>query len=182
MTAAEREASPKSYAPAFVLSQNRDSFECMIRITDENQLLDTFRALDREHVQLPSHGLEFPLALRDYVSWTEPSGHRAFLVFNDPANGMPKGIVFTRSRGLSDVPASMCEWCHSVRGGNLVALLTAASAKNRRVGVNVCADLDCKHQLEETPGVNDLRESLEPHEKRRRLLERIARFAQRNLF
>ncbi len=60
----------------------------MIRILSEQQLLSAFREFDQPQVQIPSN-LKFPLGLKDYLSWIEPSGHRVYLVFPDSNSGQP---------------------------------------------------------------------------------------------
>ena len=153
----------------------------MIRITSENQILDSFRTDDRDEVRLPS-GLKFPYAMKDYMTWVEPSGHRVFLVFPDDVSGNLRGVVFQRTPGGSDVPASMCQWCHSVRGGNGVSLLTTSAGRQRRVGVHLCSSLNCRENALSPPGVNDFQEGLSGHERVQRILQRMREFALRNLF
>jgi hypothetical protein len=120
--------------------------------------------------------------VRDYLAWVEPSGHRTYLVFADPAANKARGIVFRRGHQSADSPAAMCDWCHSVRGRGAVGLLTATVSPTNRIGLNLCRDLSCKDKLEKTPGVNDLFESIPPDDKKRRLVERMSEFARRNLF
>lgn len=126
--------------------------------------------------------LGFPLALKDYFAWTEPSGHRVYLVFGDPTTGHPLGVVFQRTSTPADAPASMCQWCHAVRTGGGVSLLTAAAGRNRRVGVHLCSDLSCRDRAFGVPGRHDFNEGLSPQEKLQRLLRRMGDFAHGQLF
>lgn len=153
----------------------------MIRIANEEEMKQAFRPIDQGDVQLPSE-LLFPLLVRDYLAWVEPSGHRAFLVFADPAKNSPRGIVFKRGHQSADAPPVMCDWCHSVRGKGAVGLLTVTVSPHHRIGLNLCRDLSCKEKLEKPPGANDLFESIPPDDKKRRLVERMSDFARRNLF
>ncbi len=153
----------------------------MIRITSENQLLDSFRTIDRDQVALPKD-LQFPLAVKDYMSWVEPSGHRVYLVFEDSASGHPMGIVFQRTHAAPETSASMCQWCHKVSSGSKVSLLTATANRNHRVGVHLCSDLNCRENVLTPPGVNDFYESLSGQERVQRVLQRMGEFAKRNLF
>jgi hypothetical protein len=153
----------------------------MIRIASEHQLLDTFRSLDRDEVQLPPD-MRFPVAARDYLSWIEPSGHRVYLVFEDQAAGGLKGIVFQRTHAGADTPAAMCQWCHSVRTGNGVSLLTAAAGRNTRIGVHLCSDLNCRERALSTPGIHDFNESISGQERVQRVLQRMGEFARKCLF
>lgn len=153
----------------------------MIKITSENQLLETFRSLDRDQVQVPAE-FKFPLAVKDYLSWIEPSGHRVYLVFEDTASGLPLGVVFERTPAPPSTPASMCQWCHSVRSGTGVSLLTTAASKNRRVGLHLCTDLNCRERAMGAPGIHDFNESLSGVEKVKQVVRRMNEFAKSNLF
>jgi hypothetical protein len=153
----------------------------MICITSESQLKEAFRSIDQDEVQLP-HDLVFPVVLKDYFAWTEPSGHRVFLIYQDPTGRGACGIVFKRaSGGAGDGIAQMCQWCHSVRAGNAVRLLTAKASPKRRVGIHVCSDLSCKDKVLEGPGVNDLREPFSRYEKLFRVLLKMSEFTRVNL-
>ncbi|HVK60564.1 MAG TPA: FBP domain-containing protein [Bdellovibrionales bacterium] len=152
----------------------------MFKITSEAEFRDVFRPIDRKELQLPTD-LRFPMLVRGTMAWVEPGGHRTFLVFEDPNKKALRGVVFKRSSGASDV-ATMCDFCHSVRGTSSVGMLTATIDKKRRVGVVACSDLSCQAKLDEKiPSVNDLRESLRPDQKRNFLLERINGFADNHL-
>lgn len=153
----------------------------MLRIGTAEEMKDAFRAIDQAEVQFPST-MQFPLLVRDYLSWIEPSGHRAYLVYADPAKNSPRGIVFKRNHSTADSPAAMCDWCHAVRGRGAVGLLTTSVSPKNRIGLTLCRDLDCKEHLEKPPGVNDLRESVSLDEKKRQIVERMSNFARRNLF
>lgn len=83
--------------------------------------------------------------VRDYAAWTHPAGGRVYMVFAVPG-GAPTGIVFEVDHGASGVP-HMCGWCHAHGGGSQIALLTTYVNAQKRVGINVCADLSCKAKL-----------------------------------
>lgn len=152
----------------------------MIRIASETELLDSFRSLDRDEVEL-SKDLSFPMLVKDYLTWSDPGGHRVYLVFTEPGRKTPLGIVFRRSSS-GTVPPQMCEWCHSVRGGDGVRLLTATASSNKRVGLHLCSDLSCKNKVEEAPGANDFPETLSTRERTQRILQRMSQFARRAIF
>jgi hypothetical protein len=67
----------------------------MFRIETEKELQNAFRSRDRKHVE-PPKGTQFPLFVRDYLSWMDPYGVRVFLVFTAPAAQKPTGIAFRR--------------------------------------------------------------------------------------
>ena len=153
----------------------------MIKIDNEQQLLQLFRPIDRDEVVVPA-GQSYPIVIRDYHSWVEPSGARAFLVFQEPDGRSAAGVVFRRQHPVGDPVNNMCEWCHSVRSHQTIGLLTAKASKNRRVGLNVCRDLNCKEHVRARPGVNDLRESITPDQKIFKITHKMSDFARANLF
>ena len=150
-------------------------------ISSETELLKCFRDLDRDEVLL-SADLTFPIVVRDYLTWIEPSGCRVYLVFKDRAEKAPLGISFRRDQGPGVSPA-MCEWCHSVRGGGSIGLLSATASSKRRVGIQLCRDLSCRAKvLASAPGVSDLPPTTAPEAKLQSVIGRMADFARRQLF
>jgi hypothetical protein len=154
----------------------------MVKIGSEKEFRSLFRPIDRDEVQLPAD-LKFPMLVRGTFAWVEAGGVRTYLVFEDVSTKVPRGIVFRRTNGSTDVPATMCDFCHAVRGGQAVGMLTVAITSRHRVGVTACRDLSCQAKLDApVPGTNDLRETFRPDQKRQYLLERISEFAKRYLF
>lgn len=147
----------------------------MIRIDSEHELLMAFREIDRDEVDLAS-AVKFPLILKDYLAWTEPSGHRVYLLFQDPNGNIARGLVFRRSSIPAQPIVQMCQWCHSVRGGNAVRLLTVKASQNRTLGLHLCSDLSCKEKVLSTPGVNDMREPYSRYEKLYRVIMNMSDF------
>lgn len=145
----------------------------MFRLETDRALIESFRSRDRRLIEMPS-GITFPLFVRDYLTWTETSGVRVYLVFAAPGTRKPIGIIFRRdSPGGGALTASMCEWCHSHGTSSEVGLLTTDVNSKRRVGVTLCVDLRCKQKLEDAADRAG-RHPLEPLEQ---LQERMFRFA-----
>jgi hypothetical protein len=157
-----------------------DFLNIMIRIADEKYLLASFRELDRDEVILTQE-IKFPIGISDYFAWTEPSGNKAFLVLVDPVSNKPLGAVMHKYKG-GEVTVGMCEWCHTVRGSDVVGMMTAAVSEKKRVGTYVCTDLKCKENIASTPGVNDLRTSAGKMERILLLQRRMVQFFQTQLF
>lgn len=151
----------------------------MIRIQSEEQLKSVFREIDRDQLHIPPE-MHFPFLLRDYVAWMEPSGHRTYLLFNDADK--PLGVTFKRVQQSADAPAMMCEWCHSVRSGGRVGMLSVDISKNRRIGMHLCRDLSCRDKIIGLPQANDLPTRMSRQEKINRLIERMSSFLHGNLF
>jgi hypothetical protein len=147
-------------------------------IRTERELYGCFREIDQAEIEAPlERGL--PLEVEDVLVWN--AGPRAFLIFRDRPGGTIRGIVFHRNGGALPDAVAMCEWCHAVRGHGQVKLLSVATDARHRVGLYLCADLDCLDRLEAPPGPDDLREGLDARARRRRIVERIASFARRRL-
>lgn len=130
--------------------------------------------------------LRFPFGVADYLAWVQPAGARVYLIFAEPDTGKTLGVVFRRDQpgsGGGESPAGMCEWCHAVRAGDGVKLLTATASSKRRVGISLCSDLSCKQKALAEPGVDDMPvPGLSDRDRIRKITQRMAAFARRNLF
>lgn len=151
----------------------------MFRIQSQSHLLECFRISERDEVVLPESS-RFPVHVKDYYSWVEPSGAKAYLVFSDSGGKNPIAVVFKRTSGTHGL--SMCEWCHSVGGGEGVALLTANASDSRRVGIHVCSDLSCGEKIHGTPGANDFPKAGSERERMHAVLARMSKFVRQNIF
>lgn len=154
--------------------------ESVFKISNEQELKECFRPLDREEVIVPQD-FHYPAIVKDYLTWVEPSGYRVYLVFSDRLGAPPLGIVFRRDQSAGTA-AAMCEWCHSVRTGDGVSVLSANSSSRKRVGLHLCRDLSCKEKAESEPGVHDFPISQSPQEKIKRIIGKMAAFARREIF
>lgn len=144
----------------------------MVLIRTAHELMEAFRPRDLRVFELPDESA-YPLEVDGYLAWVETGGARVYLVFEDPDSGQPMGVVFRRAATGEPGMGQMCNWCFSFGSCEEIGLLTAEESSRRRVGVVVCRDLGCGQRLEEE-GDRSGRNTLET---RRRLLERIARFA-----
>jgi len=146
----------------------------MFQLTSEQMLVQSFRPRDRPGMELPP-GVKYPLFVRDYLAWTEPSGAGVRLVFSLPG-GAPTGIFFRRAHG-ERTTASMCEWCHTTGGAHEIGLMTADVSSRKRAGVIICLDLRCQEKIEDAANRGG-RSALDA---KRELLQRIGRFAREAL-
>lgn len=145
----------------------------MIRIASEKELIEAFRPMDREKLELPE-GLGFPLLIVDYLAWVDPSGARVSMVFGEPGHTKPLGISFRRDQTAGGA-SRMCDWCHAHGSSDEIGLLTASSSDRKRVGVNLCLDLTCKQKIEESLTQN-------PRIEMRKVIDRVSRFARQAIF
>jgi hypothetical protein len=151
----------------------------MTTLGSEAELIECFRESERDEVEL-SDEVRFPLELDAAVAWA--LGPRAFLLFQDRPGGRPRGIVLHRNNGAVPDVATMCEWCHAVRGHGRVKLLTIETGERRRIGLYLCSDLGCVSGAPEAPGPDDLPEGLAREERTRRIHRRICELASRRVF
>ncbi len=149
----------------------------MFLIQSETDLLNAFRPRDRRVMDAPKD-LQSPLYVRDYFAWVDPSGVRVYLVLQDPRSKRPLGIAFRRdAKATPGVMMGMCEWCHSVGSADEIGLLTTDKSSKKIIGVGLCRDLRCQEKLEEQANLS----GRSPVEPKKRMLERMERFAREGL-
>jgi hypothetical protein len=152
----------------------------MFLIKTDKELMECFRKQEQAEVFIPTD-LGFPKISKDYLTWMEPSGARAYLVFQDESFKAPFGIVFRRDQTSGPAVAAMCDWCHSVRSGNEVGTLTVTTSTKRRVGLSLCRDLSCADKIRSEPSANDFPVQASTQERIRRLLRKMSELARREL-
>jgi hypothetical protein len=148
-------------------------------LTSEEALVGCFRPIDQDEVEPPPDA-HLPIEVDDCLAWSH--GPRAFLIYRDGTDRRPRGIVFHRNQGGVPEAAAMCEWCHAVRRAGGVKLLSVRADQKKRVGLYLCANLDCVAMRSDLPGPDDFDEGLDAEARRARALRRIADFAARRLF
>lgn len=137
--------------------------------------------IERSEVILPRE-FRFPLTVKDYLSWVEPSGFRVYLLFQAKTGSPALGIVFRRDQTGTSTQPRMCEWCHAVRAGDGVSMLTATASSHRSVGLHLCRDLSCKEKAVSAPGVHDVPQSITSYERVQKIIQKMNEFARRELF
>ncbi len=146
----------------------------MFQIGTEAELIHAFRPRDQHALALPAQ-LPFPLVVRGYFAWVEPTGVRTFVVFQDPTSKRPLGIAFRRDQDQTGGSSQLCDWCHSV--GEDIGLLTTDRNSKKRIGVVLCRDLSCAKKLDDAADLSGT-SSVVP---KRQQLERMQRFAREGL-
>lgn len=150
----------------------------MFKITNETDLLESFRPFERGEVEVP-RDMIFPATVKSYYAWVDSSGTKTFLVFSDVEKKPPIGVVFKKSPAGT---IAMCDWCHSVGEASSVGLLSATASENRRVAVHVCSDLSCEEKIRGMPGANDFPKAGSERERVRAVLLKMSQFVRQNLF
>ena len=111
----------------------------MFKIENESALRESFRSFDQDTVEIPSN-LQFPLFVRDYLTWRESSGHRTYLVISDPESHKTLGVAFRNDSPTTPITRH-CEWCHSSGGSAQIGLLVTNASDRKSVGIQACRDL-----------------------------------------
>jgi hypothetical protein len=153
----------------------------MFRLGSETELREAFRWFEREEVELPASTGDFPVIVKNAMTWISAAGHRAFLIFAAQPGAKPMGIVFRR-QPTGDQPAAMCDWCHSIKSNGGVSLLTATASGKHRIGLLLCSDLGCIERASADPEPGEPPRLESGHERIRRILSRMDEFARRSLF
>lgn len=117
-------------------------------IVSEEELIQSFRPRDQNKLILPE-GLRFPLKVRSYFTWKEPSGNYTYLVFKMPNWDTPRGIAFKRSSAMAENAGGLCNWCHAYGGSEEIGMLSTAMNSNVSLSYFLCKDLNCIEKIED---------------------------------
>lgn len=133
-----------------MLSQiNNFQTENIFTIESEKEFVQAFRLRDQKKLLSPE-GLPFPLRIRSYLTWQEPSGVYTYLVFKMPNWDLPRGVVFKRMSPSGDPIGGLCNWCHAYGPSDEIGMLSVAMSSNVSLSYYLCQDLRCIEKIEET--------------------------------
>lgn len=127
---------------------NNFRMENHFSIASENELTNSFRYRDQKKLILPEK-LKFPLNVRSYFTWKEPSGTYTYLVFKMPNWDSPRGIAFKRSRSSGEPTGGLCNWCHAYGSSDDISMLSVKMSSTVSLGYFLCQDLRCIEKIEE---------------------------------
>lgn len=117
-------------------------------IASEKELVESFRSRDQKKLILPDN-LKFPLNVRSYLTWKEPSGVYTYLVFKMPNWDLPRGVAFKRTAASGEPTGGLCNWCHAYGSTEDIGLLSVAMSATVSSSYLVCQDLSCIEKIEE---------------------------------
>ncbi len=127
--------------------------ENIFSIASEKDLIAAFRLRDQKKLLLPP-GLSFPLNIRSYFTWAEPSGVYTYLVYKNPTWDLPRGIAFKRFDRTGESTGRLCGWCHSYGSADEVSMLSVAMNANTSATYILCQNLRCIEKIEETAALS----------------------------
>lgn len=127
---------------------NNFQAEHSFSIESEKELVDSFRLRDQKKLVLPV-GLKFPLNIRSYFTWKEPSGVYTYLVAKMPNWDMARGVAFKRTASSGEPTGGLCNWCHAYGTSEEIGLLSVAMSSSVSTSYLICQDLRCIEKIEE---------------------------------
>lgn len=122
--------------------------ELSFSISSENELIQSFRHRDQKKLLLPER-LEFPLHVRSYFTWKEPSGIYTYLVFKLPNWDLPRGVAFKRTSGSGEPTGGICNWCHAYGSSDEIGLMSVTMSAQVTNSYYLCHELGCIEKIED---------------------------------
>lgn len=122
--------------------------EYFFTISSEQELLESFRPRDQKKLLVPD-SFKFPLNVRSYLTWREPSGVYTYLIFKTPNWDLPRGVVFKRTSPSGDPVGGLCNWCHAYGTSEEIGLLSVAMSSHVSNSYYLCQDLNCIEKIED---------------------------------
>lgn len=122
--------------------------ENVFSISSGSDLIQAFRPRDQKKLILPEQ-LPFPLRIRSYFTWREPSGVYTYLIFKMPNWDVAKGMVFKRAHASGEPTGGLCNWCHAYGSSEDIGMLSVAVNSNVSISYFLCQDLRCIERIEE---------------------------------
>jgi len=132
-----------------VLSQtNGFRKENVFSIASEDELVQAFRLRDQKKLILPDN-LQFPMNIRSYFTWKEPSGVYTYLIFKLPNWELPRGVAFKHTGSSGEPVGGLCNWCHAYGSSDEIGMLSIAMSANVSQSYLLCLDLSCIEKIED---------------------------------
>ncbi|MBC7742516.1 MAG: FBP domain-containing protein [Bdellovibrionaceae bacterium] len=132
---------------------NNFTSEITFSIASEKDLIDAFRLRDQKKLLLPA-GLMFPLRIRSYFTWSEPSGVYTYLVYKNPNWDLPRAVAFKRFDRTGESTGRLCGWCHAYGSSDEVGMLSVAMNSNTSATYILCQNLRCIEKIEEAAALS----------------------------
>ena len=134
-------------------SLNNFLTENVFVIESKDEFNQCFREKDQKKLILPM-GLKFPLAVRSYFTWSEPSGVYTYLVFKKPNWDLPRGAVFKKVAQHGEPVGGLCSWCNSYGSSEDIGMFSVAVNANTSFSYILCQGFRCVEKIEETAALS----------------------------
>lgn len=152
--------------------------ENVFTIASEQELTQAFRLRDQKKLILPEN-LKFPMNIRSYFAWKEPSGVYTYLVFKAPNWDQVRGVAFKRTPPSGEPTGGLCNWCHAYGSSEDIGMLSVAMSANVSSAYFLCHDLRCVEKIEEASmlsGKNPEKNIAELYHRMEKLFENISNY------
>jgi len=152
--------------------------EILFTIASEEELVQSFRERDQKKLLLPDN-FDFPLAVRSYLTWKEPSGVYTYLVFKMPNWDLPRGVAFKRVAPNTDPTGGLCNWCHAYGSSEEIGMMSVTMDSRVSVSYFLCHDLSCIEKIEDATalaGKNSEKPITELYHRMEKLFENISNY------
>jgi hypothetical protein len=120
----------------------------MFTIASKEELIGAFRKPDLKKLILPE-GLQFPIHVRSYFTWKEPSGVYVYLVFKLPNWDLPRGVAFKKVPIRGGPTGNLCNWCHAYGSSEEIGMMSLALNSRVSHSYLLCNDLSCVQKIED---------------------------------
>lgn len=127
---------------------NNFMIENIFSVNSEEELINSFRLRDQKKLILPEK-LKFPLSIRSYFTWKEPSGVYTYLIFKMPNWDLPRGVTFKRSHPSGEPTGGLCNWCHAYGPSDEIGMMSVNMSSTVSLSYFLCLDLRCIEKIEE---------------------------------
>lgn len=117
-------------------------------IDSEKELVQAFRLRDQKKLILPEK-LKFPLNVRSYFTWKEPSGVYTYLVMKLPNWDLPRGVAFKRTPSSGEPVGGLCSWCNAYGSSEDIGMLSVTMSSTVSVSYLICQDISCIEKIED---------------------------------
>ena len=117
-------------------------------IENETDFTNCFRLKDQKKLVLPSK-LKFPMKIRSYFTWQEPSGVYTYLIYKNPSWDMPRGMALKRVHHNGEPVGGLCGWCNSYGSSEEIGTLSVAVNSKTTFAYLLCNDLRCIEKIED---------------------------------
>lgn len=122
--------------------------ENLFTINSEQELILSFRNRDQKKLVLPEK-LKFPLNVRSYFTWKEPSGVYTYLVMRLPNWDAPRGVAFKRTPSTGEPVGGLCSWCNAYGSSEDIGMMSVTMSSSVSVSYLICQDISCIEKIED---------------------------------
>ena len=152
--------------------------EFTFSLASKEDLIRAFRLKDQAKLILPDN-FRFPMNVRSYLTWKEPSGVYTYLVFQTPSWDLPRGVAFKKTSTGGEPIGGLCSWCHAYGTSEDIGLMSVNMSPQVSTSYLICQDLRCIEKIAEActlAGKSPEKPIAELYYKMQKLFENISNY------